>query len=190
MKRVAIVPGNGCTSIRDSNWYGWLYEELVRSGKFEEVVCEDMPDPYQARRSEWLPFMRDTLNIDKNTIAIGHSSGSEALMRYAEEECVGAVVLVSACYSDLGDSGERASGYYPHIDGTNSWNFDKMRGNCLVWRQFHSNTDPFISLDEAERVRDNLQLIDGEEYFMLEDRSHFFDFPFPELYDLIMNMST
>jgi uncharacterized protein len=188
MNRVVIVPGNGCTSIKESNWYGWLYESLCSHGEFDEVVCENMPDPYGARRDVWIPFLKDVLQIDENTIAIGHSSGSEALMRFAETEKVGAIILVSACYSDLGDADERASGYYPSSDGTNPWNFPEMRRNCSTWRQFHSDTDPFISLDEAERVRNGLQLVDGTEYFMLRKRSHFFDYPFPELYDLVISL--
>jgi hypothetical protein len=44
-------------------------------------LCEDMPDPFDAKRDIWLSHMKDVLNIDENTLAIGHSSGSEALMR-------------------------------------------------------------------------------------------------------------
>jgi predicted alpha/beta hydrolase family esterase len=48
------------------------------------VAMEDMPDPYEAKQSIWLPFMRDVLKADESSIIVGHSSGAEAAMRYAE----------------------------------------------------------------------------------------------------------
>ena len=45
-------------------------------------VCQDMPDPFSAKREIWLDFMKNVMKIDETTLAIGHSSGSEALMRY------------------------------------------------------------------------------------------------------------
>ena len=32
LSRVVIVPGNGCTQVRDANWYGWLEDELAAQG--------------------------------------------------------------------------------------------------------------------------------------------------------------
>jgi len=43
---------------------------------------ENMPDPYDAKESIWLPFIKKDLGCDKNTILIGHSSGAEAIMRW------------------------------------------------------------------------------------------------------------
>ena len=33
------------------------------------------------RRSIWLPYMKDELKVDENTIIIGHSSGAVAAIR-------------------------------------------------------------------------------------------------------------
>jgi hypothetical protein len=84
----------------------------------------------------------------------------------------------------------------------NPYDFGAMRANCGAWHQFHSDDDPFIPLHEAERIRDGLGLTDaaddaddstgvaggaaaGGTYRMLPGRSHFFDYPFPELLDLL-----
>jgi hypothetical protein len=54
-----------------------------------------MPDPYVARESIWIPFMKNDLGCNKDTvcsckigpnsyflqIVVGHSSGAEAAMR-------------------------------------------------------------------------------------------------------------
>jgi hypothetical protein len=57
--------------------------------------------------------------------------------------------------------------------------------NCSIWHQFHSDNDPFISVEEAERVKEGLGLRSSVNYHFLDDRSHFFDYPFPELVSVI-----
>ena len=47
-------------------------------------MLRNFPDPVMARESVWIPFMQDELSCDQHTIIIGHSSGAEAAMRYAE----------------------------------------------------------------------------------------------------------
>jgi predicted alpha/beta hydrolase family esterase len=77
-------------------------------------VCEtpDMPDPVEARSSIWLPYIQDVLNVDENTILVGHSSGAVAAMRYAETHKLGGSVLVGTYYTDLGYKDEKAAGYF------------------------------------------------------------------------------
>jgi predicted alpha/beta hydrolase family esterase len=185
--KVIILPGNGCTDVLDSNWYGWLKSSLEDAGV--TCIAENMPDPYQARRKIWIPFIRDTLRADDQTILVGHSSGAQAAMRYAEEYKVAAVVLVAATYTDLGDAGERQSGYYPLNNETeNLYDFAAMRANCPTWRQFHSDDDCFIPLAEALRVRDGLQLT-PDEFALLPGRSHFFYAPFNELLAAVVSVA-
>lgn len=128
-----------------------------------------------------------------DVILVGHSSGAQAALRYAEEYPVHGIVLVSATYSDLGDAHERASGYYPQrqkksegVCETNPYLFEHMRKNCPRWHQFHSNDDPFIPLHEAERIRDGLRLMDT--YHMIPGRSHFYDYS-PELLDAVLTLN-
>jgi uncharacterized protein len=185
---VIICPGNGCTNVRRSNWYGEFHEQLQELGI--PSICENFPDPNGARRTKWVPFIRSKAEEacpadPSNVILVGHSSGAQATLRYAEEYPIEAAVLVAPTYTDLGDAGERASGYYPQKNAEgeleNPYLFDKMKQNCAVWYQFHSDDDPFIPLREAEQIRDGLGLTDT--YRMLPGRSHFFE-NFPELLEL------
>lgn len=192
MKCVVICPGNGCTNILQSNWYGLLYNQLKTKGI--PAHCQNFPDPLHARRDRWVPFIRSLAEKQEKpdeVVLVGHSSGAQAALRYAEEFPVHAIVLVSATYSDLGDAHERASGYYPQRkpDGTedNPYQFDKMKKNCKFWWQFHSDDDPFIPLYEAEKIRDGLGL--STTYNMLPGRSHFFEFS-PEILDVVMEASS
>ena len=169
--RIAIVPGNGAADIFKSNWYGWLNTKLKASGRFSEVLCETMPDPHAARRSIWLPFMLTTLGCSSpETIVIGHSSGAVAALRLLEDHKLAGCVVVSACHTDLGDAGEQAAGYYPPSGG--EWKWDQIRensgGNIVV---LHSDNDPFIPLEEAQHVADNLNV----PLTVKAGRSHFFD---------------
>ena len=118
-----------------------------------------------------MPFMRETLKVGADTVVVGHSSGAVAAMRLAEETPVAALVLVSACHTDLGDPGERAAGYYAR-----PWRWDAIRANAGRIVQFHSDNDPFIPDSEARHVAENLQ----SEYSELPGRSHFFTPPFAE----------
>jgi pimeloyl-ACP methyl ester carboxylesterase len=203
---VIICPGNGCTNIRQSNWYGYLYEELTQ--RDIPCICDNFPDPIRARRDRWIPFIRSLAekqqqqqstpaigNEHDNIILVGHSSGAQAALRYAELYKVRACILVSATYSDLGDAHERASDYYPQPpsgsngeEESNPYQFEAMTANCPIWHQFHSDDDPFIPLHEAERVRDSLGLSKKDNtYHMLPGRSHFFDFS-PELLEVVLDL--
>jgi predicted alpha/beta hydrolase family esterase len=70
-----------------------------------------MPDAYAARESRWIPFIRETLKVDENTILIGHSSGCQAIRRLIEKDKVYGVILVSACHTDLGIPREKEREY-------------------------------------------------------------------------------
>ena len=119
------MPGNGCSgNVRDANWYGWAEDEIRKMGIFDEVILRNMPDPVGAKESIWLPFVKDELGADKNTVIIGHSSGAVAAMRLLETTPLRGVVLVAACHTDLGDAGERAAGYY-----SRPWEWESMKKN-------------------------------------------------------------
>ena len=209
MTRVVIIPGNGCTSIQQSNWYGWLHQEC--KSRNIHSICENFPDPYQARREIWVPHIRSLIHKDKysdkssqsseneneseseseedtNIILVGHSSGAQAVLRYTEAYRVKAAVLVSATYSDLGDLNERSSNYYPKPDGSNPYDFESMRNHCKIFHQFHSDNDPFIPVKEATMIQEGLQLTSNKNFHLLPNRSHFFNHPFPELLQLILRL--
>ena len=137
--RIVIAPGNGCTDVRYSNWYGWMENELSKSALFDEVILRDMPDPIKAREKYWVPFLLADSTVKLNdieydgcgfatngyrTVIVGHSSGAEAAMRLAEQVQVLGIVLVSACHTDLGEPSEAQAGYY-----NRPWNWAKIKAN-------------------------------------------------------------
>lgn len=175
MKHIVIIPGNGAGDVTMANWYGWAKRKL---NAIENVKCDlrNMPDPITARESVWIPFMRDKMNCGDETIIIGHSSGAEAAMRFAERYKVKGIVVVSACVTDLGDENERASGYY-----SRPWDWDNIKRNT-DWRvQFGSTDDPFIPWTEQQQVADGMT----SELYKFEDKGHFMNTSFPKLIEVL-----
>ena len=142
-----------------SNWYRYMQTELQQTTLFSDVVMKNMPDPFEAKRDIWIPFIKDELIApydSSNTIVIGHSSGAVAAMRLLEDTKLLGCVLVSACHTDLGEPNEKISGYYPGFrngnEEANPWLFDKMKENSEWILQYHSTDDPFIPRHEADFV--------------------------------------
>ena len=173
-----IAPGNGgCgADIMNTNWYGWLHKELLKRG--HESICRNWPDPYICHQSKWIPYVRDELKADKNTVVIGHSTGALLAMRLLEQIPLGGVILVSAAHTDLGDEGERASGYFD-----DEWDWEKMKSNGAWVHQFHSADDYLIPVDEARFVAKQLEA-ENFCYEELNGFSHFFK-PFKAILDCV-----
>jgi len=175
--KAVIIPGNGSGDVARSNWYGWANRKLNDIPGFS-CTLKNMPDPITAKRSIWLPFMKDNLKVDEETIIIGHSSGACAAVRYAEENKVAGIVLVGAYTSDLGDSTEAASGYF-----SDPWRWELAKANVDWVVLFGSTDDPFLPWDEQEIVANSL----GADLHKYTDRGHFMDQTFPELIKIVQD---
>lgn len=170
MIKIIFIHGNGGGSV-DDGWYPYLKTQFQKAGL--EVVSKNFPDRDLARASIWLPFLENELLADHESILIGHSSGAEAAMRYAENHQILGSVLVSPCYTDLGDPKEKQSGYYDK-----PWDWETIKKNQEWIVQFSSTDDPYIPIAEARYVHEKL----GTEYYEFQDRGHFIDQPeFPEI---------
>ncbi|KAJ1632247.1 putative hydrolase rbbp9 [Pavlovales sp. CCMP2436] len=176
-KRVAILPGNGCSNVRRSNWYGWLAKELTKSGI--EVALVDMPDPNGANEKLWIATCLGELGCDERTVVVGHSSGAACGMRLAESIKLGGLVLVSAYHTDLGWEGERAAGYF-----SRPWLWADIIANTVGSVgiiQYGAADDCFLPLSEQEHVATNLRA----DFIRMDGRSHYMDSTFPELLQLL-----
>jgi hypothetical protein len=100
-------------------------------------------------------------------------------MRLAETNQLAGLCLVSAYHSDLGDSGERAAGYF-----SRPWNWDAIKehtaGDFGVV-QYGAADDCFLPLAEQLHVATNL----GADWRRMDGRSHYMDSTFPELLKLL-----
>ncbi len=172
MIKAIFIPGNGGGTPRD-NWFPYLKKELEKLKV--QVINEDFPDNNLAREKYWLPFLKE-LGADENTILIGHSSGAIAAMRFAEKNQILGSCLVGTYYTDLGDEGEKKSGYFNH-----PWEWQTIKRNQRWIIQFNSINDPWIPIKEARFVHEKL----NTKYFEYPDQGHFggdyYKKTFPEL---------
>lgn len=166
--KIIFLPGNGGDGNTSYGWFTNIKNELQKLSC--EVVSPIFPDGALAHKDIWLQFL-ESLNPDENTILIGHSSGAEAAMRYAENHKILGSVLVAPCYTDLGIESEKESGYYDE-----PWNWESIKNNQNWIIQFSSINDPFIPIDEARHINNKLET----EYHEL-DQGHFMNNDFPEL---------
>lgn len=174
MIKVVIIHGNGgCTS--QSHWTPWLKTELEKNKI--TVIAPTMPDNVEAKSSIWLPYMRDKLKCDENTIIIGHSSGAVAAMRYAEQYKLLGTILIGACYTDLGYASERIAGYY-----NTPWLWETIKKNQQWIALFASTDDPFIPIQEARHIQKNLT----PDYYEFTDQGHFMNKTIPDLVSIIL----
>jgi len=173
--KVIIIPGNG-NSTPEDNWFPYTEREL--SQRNIDVINIQFPDTQLARKEIWFPFL-EKIGTDDQTILIGHSSGAVAAMRYAETHRILGSVLVAAYDTDFGMDSEKASGYFD-----DPWDWDATKNNQKWIIQFASTDDPYISIDHARLIHDQL----ATEYFEFDNFGHFgSDHPnFPELVSAIM----
>jgi len=161
MINAILIHGNGGGRPTD-NWLPYLKEELEKIGV--RVLSPQFPDAELARASYWLPFLKDNLKADEQTMIIGHSSGAIAAMRYAETNRILGSVLVGAYHTDLGLENEKLSGYFD-----TPWNWEAIKKNQKWIIQFASTNDPWIPIAEAQFVRDRLKT----EYHESGEQGHF-----------------
>jgi len=173
LAKAVLIHGNGGCTAGDI-WLPWVEREVRALGI--DVINVTFPDNVKARASYWLPFL-EQLDADENTILIGHSSGAVAAMRYAETHRLLGSILVGVCHTDLGDSGEAASGYY-----RDPWQWQRIREH-QQWVAIYSSTDdPHIPIKEPRFVAAQLKC----SYFEFDDRGHFVDSrQFPEVVQFV-----
>lgn len=165
--RFVFVHGNGSTTWK-VDWAVWLKQKLDILGY--DSVFETMPDAQLARRSIWIPYLRDQLNVGEQDVLIGWSSGAVAAMRYAEEYKIHGSILISPCYTDLGEVTEKASGYYE-----DPWQWQSIKSNQKKIALFFGDDDPYIPQSEfayiAVHIEPDKHKIPGAGHF--ESRQDF-----------------
>lgn len=159
--KVMIIPGNDNTSIT-SNWYPYVKTELEKLGL--EIIAENMPDAKLARKEIWIPFIKEKLAREKNSILIGHSSGAVAILKFLEENKCKIAILVGVCHSDQDDELEKKSGYF-----NEPWKWDNIKRNAKKIFIFASQDDPYISILEPRLIKEKL----NAEYHEYKDEGHF-----------------
>lgn len=161
MTKVIFIPGNGGSTTRD-NWFPAIEQDLKSHGI--EVIAATFPDPYLARESFWIPFLKDTLKADKDTILVGYSSGAIAALKFAQQYPILGSVLVGVYHTDLGIEEEKLSGYFD-----TPWHWKTIRENQQWTVIFAAQDDPWIPIHEPRYIHKQLNC----EYHEYKNQGHF-----------------
>lgn len=159
--KIIFIHGNGNSTPND-NWFPYVKSELEELGL--TVIARQFPDADLAREKYWIPFLKNELKADHNTILIGHSSGAVAAMRFAEKNVILGSILVGAMHTDLGYEKEKISGYYERL-----WDWQAMKSNQQWIIQFASSDDPWIPIEEPRLIQRQL----NTEYYEFTNQGHF-----------------
>lgn len=159
--RFVFVHGNHTTDWR-APWAVWLKDKLDTRGY--ATYFQTMPDPTLARSRIWLPYLQDEVKVGPNDVLIGWSSGAVAAMRYAETHKIMGSILISPCYTDLGDEDEKQSGYYD-----DPWQWATIKSNQKKIALMYGDDDPYISQAEFAYIAVHL----GPDKLKLPGAQHF-----------------
>ncbi len=166
-------------------WFPWL------KGELEEIGCTvfvpKFPIGEDLTLENWVKtFKQFEDHIDKDTIFIGHSVGATFVLNLLErlDKRIKGAFLVSCFATWAATVAELNSFYEKKFD----WN--KIRRSCEYIYQIHSDNDPYVSIEMAEKVSKPL----GITLTVIEGGSHFNAkvgmTKFPQLLDMVEDVLT
>ena len=154
MKKVNVFIIHGADGHPKENWFPWLKSELEKQRY--QVFTPKFPTPKNQTLKNWLKvFERYKKYVDKNTIFIGHSIGATFLLSVIErlDKKIKTAYLVSGFIDLLGN---------PVFDKINKTfiekelDWKKIKNNCQKFYIFHSDNDPYVPLEEAQKLAKKL----------------------------------
>ena len=175
MKTTIIL--HGTIGSPDGNWFQWLKTELESKGL--SVWLPQLPHPEQPSLRAEADFVHAhcPFPIDKETLIVGHSSGAILALILAQENTakIGAIVAVSVFH----DNSLKWDANSSLFDVPFVWEAIQENADKLLF--VHSNTDPYVPLEQAQFVADNckaeLLVIPGQGHFNLEQAEDYKAFP-------------
>ncbi len=160
MTKILIVHGVG--GYPEENWFLWLKKEL--ENRSDQVLVPQFPTPEGQTLSNWLKVL-EKYKIDKDTIVVGHSLGVPFLLNVIEKQQVKAAFLVAGFVGKAGNKFDDSMKTFAQRD----FDWQKIKKNCKRFYVFHSDNDPYISLDKAKEVAEKL----GVKIILIKGAGHF-----------------
>lgn len=171
--RVFIV--HGWEGYPQEGWFPWLKKELEKKKCAVRVLR--MPNTETPKIDEWVPFLAKNIGVpDKNTFLVGHSIGGQTILRYLEtlpkgKEIGGAVFVagwVTLEPTHLQEEGPAVVEIaHPWLATPLHW--DKIRMHCPEFIAIFSDSDPYVSPENADVFKDKL----GAKIILEHNKGHF-----------------
>ncbi len=161
MKRVFIIHGWG--GYPEEGWFPWLKKELEAKGI--EVHVPAMPDSDNPKIEIWIPFLTEQVGVpDADTYFVGHSVGSQAVLRYLATLSAGVKVggaVFVAPWLALDEETIREEGpesveiAKPWVEMPIDW--EKVRTHADKFFAIFSDDDPFVPIENQKLFQERLE---------------------------------
>ena len=151
----------------NENWIPWLEKNLEKLGC--AVFAPEFPTPEGQTLENWMSVFEEYLNlVGSDTIVVGHSLGPAFILAVLEkiEEPIRAAFFIAPFIDSL-DNPDFDKINKTFIDRKFDW--DKIKKNCGKFVVFHSDNDPYVPLEKAEKIAENL----GVEVIVVKKAGHF-----------------
>jgi predicted alpha/beta hydrolase family esterase len=162
-----------------SHWIPWIKEKLEEKGITTDTP--EMPEPYAPDYEKWLSVFQQ-LNLNEETILIGHSCGAGFLVRYLSEHKtqIGKVILVAPW---LDPNAQLESKMFSFEIGQN------LREKCKDLIMFYSTDDEEDVLASVKILKDKIENLAIREF---TEKGHFTysemgTVEFPELLEIALS---
>ncbi len=164
------------------DFYPWLKKELEK--RHHEVIIPEMPDTHYPKINEWVDVL-EKMNIDNNTILIGHSIGTLTILHYLQKQKtkIAEAVFVAGWFN-LSEETMQEEGT-PEI--VNPWleapmNFDKIKKNCSKFVALFSDNDPYVPVEEAKLFEQRL----NAKTIIEHSKGHYNDSEYPSILKAVL----
>lgn len=172
MKKVYIV--HGWDGSPNEPLFVWLDKNLSENGY--EVKRLSMPNPETPVIKDWIDALDKEINLDENTILVGHSVGCQAVMRFLEYKNIsfkikGILLLAPWMHLDqttIEEEGEEV------VEIAKPWmetpiDFEKVKTSSENVTAIFSDDDVFVPISEEKFFAEKL----GAKTIMEHEKGHF-----------------
>ena len=164
MKSAFII--HGSTGSKDAHWLPWLKEKLEEKGL--QVFLPQFPiEEGQQTLQNWFNTISPMKEHLFGSIMVGHSLGTPFILNILNQWDI----EIKAAFFVGGFGEQHDADGEPNMDdfAARDFDWDKIKSNCKNFYVFHSDNDPYVPLEKAERLARNL----GAEVILVKGAGHF-----------------
>lgn len=173
MKEAIIV--HGWEGSPEEPMHNWLKKEIEKKGY--NVSVPKMPNPSAPKIKAWVGHLKKfTKLIDEDAYLIGHSVGSQAVLRYVQtlktnKKIKGIILIAPWMHLDattIEEEGEEVRKIAkPWMETPINWK--KVKSHCKNFVCIFSNNDPYVPLSDRRIFKNKLKA----KVITLKNRGHF-----------------
>lgn len=163
MKNAIIIHGR--TASPEKHWF--FKEKAILEDRGYTVSVPKLSDAVYPKLSDWMRIL-DKENLNKDTVLIGHSLGTVAVLRLLERKNikVNKVILLAGYARDLREN------YQAHEFVQDEFDWEKLKKSANKFILINEKNDPNVKFELGEEVAEKL----GAELVISDTENHMHHF--------------